>query len=378
MVQGLQADESLSGARRMLTELVGQKVIADGAGCRSDAVLDASPLPSAIIAADGTVSLSNFEFGKLVGLGPDESANGRSLTSFDLFADRERLQAAVEAAMAGRRWDGGVSARTGRDQVSCDVVLTPIVTDSGNELLLTAYDRTDELRMQREAIAKEKLMTAGEIASGVAHEVNNPLAAIRIEAELIAAGASDDATRDSARVITREVDRASRIARTLIHITRRADSELREVQVNDLIQEILAARSRLDRWAAIELVTELDPELPAIVGPKTDLRQVFFSLITNAEDAVLNLDKAKVHVSTERVDNGVRVCVTDSGSGISADIRQRIFDPFFTTKDPDKGSGLGLSLSHGIVAEMGGKIWVEDAPLGGARFVVDLPLESQA
>ena len=93
---------------------------------------------------------------------------------------------------------------------------------------------------------------------------------------------------------------------------------------------------------------------------------------------MLNLDKAKVHVSTERVDNGVRVCVTDSGSGISADIRQRIFDPFFTTKDPDKGSGLGLSLSHGIVAEMGGKIWVEDAPLGGARFVVDLPLESQA
>ena len=126
----------------------------------------------------------------------------------------------------------------------------------------------------------------------------------------------------------------------------------------------------------IELRTTLDPELPSIVGPRTDLRQVFFHLITNAEDAVQQVDGATIEVRSERTDGGIRVSVADSGSGISADMHQRIFDPFFTTKDPDKGTGLGLSLSHGVVAEMGGKIWVEDSPLGGARFVVDLPCET--
>jgi signal transduction histidine kinase len=143
--------------------------------------------------------------------------------------------------------------------------------------------------------------------------------------------------------------------------------------VNELIQEILGLRSQLDHWKDIELRTALDPDLPSIVGSRTDLRQVFFNLVTNAEDAVHQLDGATIEVSSERTDSGIRVSVSDSGSGISADMHQRIFDPFYTTKDPDKGTGLGLSLSHGVVAEMGGKIWVEDSPLGGARFVVDLP-----
>jgi len=370
------SEEALAAVASMLAELVEQREHEHGAAVRADAMLDASPLPSAVITWDGHILRSNYAFGALVGLGGSQPAAGMSLASLDVFPDADLLQSALEAAIAGQRWDGGLSVGSGQDQRSCDAVLTSIGGSSTNELLLTLYDRTDELRIQREAIAREKLATAGEIASGVAHEVNNPLAAIRIEAELIMSSADDEATAESAKVIIKEVDKASRIARTLIHITRRADRELHDVQVNELIQEIIGLRSQLDHWVDIELRTTLDPELPSIVAPRTDLRQVFFNLIINAEDAVQQVDEATIEVSSERTDGGIRVCVSDSGSGISADMHQRIFDPFFTTKDPDKGTGLGLSLSHGIVAEMGGRIWVEDSPLGGARFVVDLPFDS--
>ena len=368
--------EALAAIAGMLAKLVEQREHEHRTAVRADAMLDASPLPAAIITEDGQILRSNYAFGALVGLVGSQAAAGMSLASLDVFSDTELLQAALEAAIAGQRWDGGLTVRSGQDQRSCDAVLTFIGGNSAAELLLTLYDHTDELKVQREAIAREKLATAGEIASGVAHEVNNPLAAIRIEAELIGSSAKDEATVESARVIIREVDRASRIARMLIHSTRRADRELQDVQVNELIQEILGLRSQLDHWLDIELRTTLDPELPSIVGPRIDLRQVFFHLITNAEDAVQQVDGATIEVRSERTDGGIRVSVADSGSGISADMHQRIFDPFFTTKDPDKGTGLGLSLSHGVVAEMGGKIWVEDSPLGGARFIVDLPCET--
>ena len=100
------------------------------------------------------------------------------------------------------------------------------------------------------------------------------------------------------------------------------------------------------------------------------------SLVVNAEDAVEGATSAVIEARSEMVESGIRVSVSDSGSGVPVEMRQRIFDPFFTTKDPDKGSGLGLSLSHGIVAELGGKIWAEESPLGGARFVIELPQDS--
>ncbi|UCD24360.1 MAG: hypothetical protein JSW51_00115 [Gemmatimonadota bacterium] len=367
--------EVLADVSHMLAQLVERLEHDRRAAVRADAMLAASPLPSAVISPDGRVLQSNYAFDSLVGQGM-QSASGKTLTSLGLFADTELLQAALEAGMSGQRWDGGLSVMADKDERACDAVLTSIGAPQASELLFTLYDRTDELRIQREAIAREKLATAGEIASGVAHEVNNPLAAIRIEAELIATGTADEATADSARAIIKEVDRASRIARALIHLTRRADRELQDIQVNDLIQEIIDLRSQLDHWMDIDLRTSLDPDLPSITGPRTDLRQVIFNLITNAEDAVQHTDGAIIEVTTSRTEGGIRIRVSDSGGGISAELQQRIFDPFFTTKDPDKGMGLGLSMSHGVVAELDGKIWVEESPFGGAQFVVDLPSDS--
>jgi signal transduction histidine kinase len=335
-------------------------------------IVDANPLPTALIDSDGVVLSANSGFVTLTGFGEDLPASSRSLTVLPVFLDNAPFIQALEVAAAGTRWEGSLTVCREEDRRSCDAVLTRIVGFHPDWLLLTLHDRTDQVRLQREAIAREKLATAGEIASGVAHEVNNPLAAIRIEAELLASGTDDAETKDSARVIVREVDRASRIATMLIHLTRRTGRELHNVQLNDLLREVLDLRSRLDPWQYIDLRTELDPALPPVAGQLADLRQVLFSLIVNAEDAVQGVAQPVIEVRTELAGSRVRISISDSGTGVPMDLRQRIFDPFFTTKDPDKGSGLGLSLSSSVVAEMGGKIWVEGSPLGGACFVVEL------
>ncbi|UCG85238.1 MAG: hypothetical protein JSW71_15030 [Gemmatimonadota bacterium] len=335
-------------------------------------IVEASPWPTALIDSDGRVLIANRAFVALTGVAADWTEAGSPPLLAPALVEAEPLVHALELAAHGARWEGGVTVCHQENRRSCEAVVTKIVGQHPDRLLLTLHDRTDQLRVQREAIAREKLATAGEIASGVAHEVNNPLAAIRIEAELLAGSTADPETADSARVIIREVDRASHIAKTLIHLTRRSDRELHGVQVNDLLQEVLDLRSQLDNWRRIDLRRELDPALPPVIGPIADLRQVFFNLVVNAEDAVQGAAEAVIEVRSELAGSAVRISISDSGPGVPVELHQRIFDPFFTTKDPDKGSGLGLSLSNSVVAELGGKIWVEDSPLGGARFVIEL------
>jgi signal transduction histidine kinase len=341
-------------------------------GPSAKSIVEANPLPAALIDRDGQVLGANSAFVALTGVGADPGSATRSLAAPPVFLDPASFGRALEIAATGTRWEGELTVCQQEDQRFCDAVLTQISGDAFDWLLLTLHDRTNQLRVQREAIAREKLATAGEIASGVAHEVNNPLAAIRIEAELLASTADDEEITESARVIVREVDRASRIAKMLIHLTRRSDRELHSLQLNDLLRDVLDLRSELDHWGCIDLRCELDPALPPVTGPPADLRQVFLSLVANAEDAVQGMAQAVIEVRSELVGPVVRISISDSGPGVPLELRQRIFDPFFTTKDPDKGSGLGLSLSNTVVAEIGGKIWVEDSLLGGARFVIEL------
>ncbi len=366
--------ESVFAMTGALAKLVAEREAAVQAVQRVEALLDASPFPSALINSTAVVIRANAPFATLVGIRDMGSLAAGAISSPAHGTETGLPESLLEAVQSCTAWTGALTLQAGSAVRSCDAVLTPVGQQTG-ELLLVLHDRTDDLSAQRETIAREKLATAGEIASGVAHEVNNPLAAIRIEAELIAAGSDNQDTVDSAQVIVREVDRASRIAKMLIHLTRRPDRDSRLVNVNELMREVLDLRSQLDNWARVELRVGLEPSVREVVAPVTDLRQVFFNLITNAEDAVEGRDGAVIEVSSEHCGDTVRISVSDSGPGVPANMRQRVFDPFFTTKDPDKGSGLGLSLSHGVVAELGGKMWVEDSQLGGARFVVELPYE---
>ena len=358
---GLELSQAVSAAR----------VAADRAGT----MVEASPLPMALVDTEGTVLQLNEAAVRVFGLGAAAEGVGRPLDGLGLGASGLPLR----ALLAGRRerepWHGRVLVdQPGGERRICDCTVTGVTGLGSQDLLVALYDRTDELRAQRELIAREKLATVGEIASGVAHEVNNPLAAIRMEAELLGRSTSDPDTGAAATSIVREVDRAARIVRSLLRLARRADTTPTRIQMNELVRDVVEIRQRVLRAESIVIHVTMDQAAPAVVGLGQELQQVVINLVTNAEHAVRGRQPAIIQLATQARGGWVQLVVEDSGPGVPYEIRHRIFDPFFTTKAPDEGSGLGLSICQRVVSEVGGRIWLEDSPeLGGARFVVELP-----
>jgi len=161
----------------------------------------------------------------------------------------------------------------------------------------------------------------------------------------------------------------------LVESIRRLLSEARptRVQVNDLIHDVAEIRQRVLRSENVEFRVHLDDAAPAVLALGQELQQVVINLVTNAEHAVRGRHPAVIELGTQAREGWVRLTVEDSGPGVPAPIRNRIFDPFFTTKGPDEGTGLGLAICQRVVSEVGGKIWLEESPLGGAKFIVELP-----
>jgi PAS domain S-box-containing protein len=341
---------------------------------RSRAMVDASPLPMALVDAGGIVQQLNEAATRIFGVAT-EQAVGRHLEALGLSPSALTVRLMLAGRREGDPWHGRVLVtQESGDRRICDCTVTGLRGLGSENLLVALYDRTDELRAQRELIAREKLATVGEIASGVAHEVNNPLAAIRMEAEMLGRSTRDADASAAASTIMREVDRAARIVRSLLRLARRADTAPTRIQVNELVRDVAEIRQRVLRTDNIEVRTQMDQGAAAVLGLGQELQQVVINLVTNAEHAVRGRPSAVIQLTTEARDDWVRLTVEDSGPGIPAEIRGRVFDPFFTTKSPDEGSGLSLSICQRVVAEVGGKIWLEDSEtLGGAKFVVELP-----
>jgi PAS domain S-box-containing protein len=342
---------------------------------RARAMVDASPLPMALVDTAGTVRQVNEAAIQVFGVDTKDAAVGRHLEKLGLSPSGITVRLMLAGRQQGEPWHGRVLVtQQGGERRICDCTVTDLRGLGSQDLLVALYDRTDELRAQRELIAREKLATVGEIASGVAHEVNNPLAAIRMEAELLSRSTQDTEASAAAATIVREVDRAARIVRSLLRLARRADITPVRVQRNELIRDVAEIRQRVLRADNIEVRTRMDQGAEAVLGLGQELQQVVINLVTNAEHAVRGRPNAVIELATEARQDWVRLTVEDSGPGVPAEVRARIFDPFFTTKSPDEGSGLGLSICQRVVAEVGGRIWLEDSgALGGAKFVVELP-----
>jgi len=341
---------------------------------RAAAMVAASPLPLALVDHAGRVHQLNEAARLVFGLEAAGNAVGRYLDGLGLDVGEGGLAGALARRSGDAPWRGIVAVnRPGGDQRTCDCTITSLEGLGSTDLLVALHDRTEELRAQREMIAREKLATVGELAGGVAHEVNNPLTAIRMEAELLQRAQKDAETDAAADTIVREVDRASRIVRSLLRLARRADTTPVPVQLNDVLADVAEIRRRILKSENVELTIETDHSAPPVLGLGQELLQVVLNLVTNAEHAVRGSERATIAVATQARAGWVRLTVDDSGAGVPPDVRHRIFDPFFTTKNPDEGSGLGLSICQRTVSEVGGKIWLEDSSLGGARFVVDLP-----
>ncbi len=245
------------------------------------------------------------------------------------------------------------------------------------EVLCVIRDVTDQKMLQEQLIQSEKMSAIGQLVSGVAHELNNPLAGISAFAQLLLTEKRfPPDQRTAAEMIYAEARRASRIVQNLLTFARQHKPERTPTGVNQVLDDTLELRGYELRVRGIEVTRDYDEQIPETMADAHQLQQVFLNLVTNAEQAMEKSprESQRLIVRTRRMGAVIRIDVEDTGPGIPPNLLERIFNPFFTTKPTGSGTGLGLSISLGIVREHEGRIWAENAPQGGARFIVEVPI----
>jgi len=263
-----------------------------------------------------------------------------------------------------------------------NAAIAPLVTRKFQVIgrLVIMDDITERVGLEAQLSQSDKLSSIGLLAAGVAHEVNTPLAVISSYTQMLSKQLQGDPQKSGLlEKITRQTFRASEIVNNLLNFSRTSGSEVGDVDVNKVISETLALLEHQFKVARVDVENALSPKLPAIQGNPGRLQQVFLNLFLNAKDAMPG--GGKLRVATMNGEN-VSVSVSDTGSGIAPEHIQRIYDPFFTTKTSaregqPRGTGLGLSVSYGIIQEHAGKIRVESNPGSGTTFILDFPLSKK-
>jgi len=328
----------------------------------------------AVVDAEGRVRRANRALGELLGR-PVEAVVGSHLCHALL----DRSHALMELLDQARRGEGPppLVARSEPSGRTVRIVAARITSATPEQsVVVLVEDVTDQRAMETQLIQSEKLAAVGQLVSGVAHELNNPLTSIAGLAELLleqkAPGPKD---RGHLEVIHEQAERASRIVRNLLTFARKGPAEEARVDLGEVVRRTLLLMSYDFRLKDVEVKEELATALPEVLGDRHALQQVALNLLTNAAQAVATNPPGRprrIHVRTW-FDGEVRLRVADTGPGIPDDVVPHVFTPFFTTKEPGHGTGLGLSITYSIVDAHRGRLTLEPSPDGGASFRVDLP-----
>jgi PAS domain S-box-containing protein len=237
----------------------------------------------------------------------------------------------------------------------------------------------EKKQLEQKAQFASRLASVGELASGVAHEINNPLTGVIGYAHLLLA--RKDISRDVRRdleIINEGAQRVAGIVKKLLAFARQTKPEQRYVNINELIRNTLDLRAYELSASNIKVALQLTRDMPMTIADPGQLQQVFLNLIINAETEMkITRDKGRLSIKTEKINNILRITFKDTGPGIAKENLETIFDPFFTTREVGQGTGLGLSVCHGIVTEHNGRIWAESEPGKGATFIIELPLVTE-
>lgn len=256
------------------------------------------------------------------------------------------------------------------------VYVAPIIhADKAVGLRGILIDISERKKMEEQLIVTDRLASVGELASGIAHEMNNPLTTVVGFSQLLLKKDLPDDVRERLELVNQEAKRCAAVAKNLLIFARKHDTEKHPTNINDIIQNVLELRAYEQRVHNIGINAKLAPNLPEIQADGFQLQQVFINIVINAEHFMYEAHgKGTLTIITERIEDTVRASFADDGPGIDREALGHIFDPFFTTKEVGKGTGLGLSISHGIIAEHGGKLYAESELGKGATFIIELPI----
>ncbi len=357
------AEAEVEAGRQRLEEIMGN--IIDGVGV-SD--------------AQGTVTQINKAFANIYGYDTADEVIGKKF--FDLVAEEElpRVTEKFQEMFKNK-------VNTLKDlEVNClrkDGSKFPALINIANlwddrgslESFVVVRDITERKKMEEQLIVTDRLASIGELASGVAHELNNPLTGIIGFSELLLNKDVPEDVRGDLKVINREAQRTAQVVRNLLTFARKHDTTKKPSDINKAIKSVLDLRAYDQKVHNIDVVTNFDPELPEITADIFRLQQVFVNIIINAEYFIGQAhERGTITITTKVKGDTIWISFADDGPGIKRGHLRHLFDPFFTTKEVGQGTGLGLSICHGIVTEHGGKIYAESKSGQGATFIVELPV----
>jgi two-component system, NtrC family, sensor kinase len=303
---------------------------------------------------------------------------GRPLLDLASPAFARSLDSAVQSTLDGQQVDNLelqiVRGNGIAGQFSAN--FSPMRDEQGTVTSIVAVltDITDSAVLRDKLVHTEKMAAVGQLVSGVAHEVNNPLTAILGFADLLMENPDlPDGARKDLRVILQEAQRTKQIVQNLLSFARQMPPQRSAVQLNSILRRTIQLRSYDFNSHGVEVIERLEEDLPEVMGDPHQLQQVFLNILNNAYDAVHEVGRAaRIEIMSAKAGEVVEVSFRDNGDGISQP--EKIFDPFFTTKEVGKGTGLGLSICYGIVKEHGGEILCHNNLGGqGATFIVRLP-----
>ncbi len=348
-------------------------------------LVDRAPDGIYALDVDGRITEMNQKAGEILGRVPGELIG----THFSNLLDAESAARAGESLKQRLSGEGEttdmevtVLRPTGEPRVvqlrSTAIIQAGRVLGTHGIARDVTVDRVREGQLRR----AERFASVGTLLSGVAHELNNPLHAIRNFAQLLLLDPRSEEDREALEIMQREADRAARIVADLRFVSRQSldqGGDREAVDLNDIVRHVLKMRRYVMDTRGIEVREDLAVDLPMVQANRSEMDQVALNLVLNAEAALTDAPGARrLTLRTSASPGGARLVVEDSGPGIDTDNLERIFDPFWTTKSPGEGTGLGLSLVHSIITEHSGNIRVASEPGRGAAFTITLPAAGES
>ena len=249
----------------------------------------------------------------------------------------------------------------------------PVEREQDTVVVGFARDISERQRMEEQLQRSQLLASLGEMTAGIAHEVNNPLAAILLYAELVNRAGLPRQVKKDLRVIRDEARRASAIMKDLLTYSRKAEPVTQPIDVHPILKKVIDMRRYQEQVRNVEIATDFSAGPLRVHGNSSQLTQLFMNLIVNAEEAVEQAEERKITVTTVADGEWTRISVTDTGAGIPKKNLSQVFIPFFSTKTQGRGTGLGLSTCYGIATAHRGTIRAENNRGAGSTFIVELP-----